>query len=966
MHLTAHSFVRDFCRDNFPTAPRRVVLGLFLFLPILLWQPASDAQTPVANQAGTIQQPLTLQGHYSSVTMGALSPKGDQAITTSTDQTARLWDLATGRQLRQYDGHTGPIFCLALSKNGRLLATGAQDNTIRLWDVPQSSPIIKIPAHTSAALALSISSDNRNLISADAEGNVRLIEISQIASADPATLATLKNPTEPTTRRGHAGSVTHTAWRNDGVLFATADSTGQIMLWSPFLTSRQGSLGQHVGGVTGISFSPNNQQLISTGKDGSIRTWQLPVTETQNLPSTKSPIAQICVPVNQNIGLVASADGWLRQFDLVSGTVTKEFPKLPAGITAAALQPSRGMFAAGNHSGTVDLIDFGDGKKISSFSIGKGPVVDLVFHPDNQRIACVGSDATVTQWLLSSIVSPNENATPEPEQTWPQAGSKAVTLCYSNDGSQLFAGTSDGNILQWKTSDRSLVNTFKGHSDAVAELAVTANNQLLASVGADGVLNLWQIADGHRLHSIEHPGAINSVSIRSDGQRAATASSDGVVRVWELATGALLQTFGTADTAAVQTRWLSDGKRLITGTNDGRLSIDKAAIIRSIQVSDTAIDGMTTLNSGAQAATFGSDRGVTITDINTGKAIRQLDPLPAQTTGIAARHDNQRLAIGTVNGSVAIYNPGSGQLMQTIPGVPDSQSPITCLAYSPDQKLLAVVDQQHRLRFYGPATPGQSVEPGQELFLHQQTQSSAPITSLKFTADSRGVWAAQADGQLALWAYASPIQLRQLNHSGSVYSLAFTQDGNTLVSSSADQSIRIWDPQTGQQRFQLRGHTGGVLALALSPDDSLLVSSGEDKTLRLWDVTGGRQLKQLASLNEAMYSVAVHPNGQSLAAAGADRAIHRYDLLTGSPAEKLTGHSDYIHSLTFDATGNRLLSYGYAGQLKLWKTSDGSLILEQQVGKIGNDAKFSQDGSAVLLSNGDATARWFKLPEQAK
>lgn len=944
----------------------KVVVGICLLLSVLQWQAACDAQSPGAEQTGTIEQPLALQGHYSSVTMGALSPNGGQAITTSTDQTARLWDLATGKQLRQYDGHTGPIFCLALSKNGRLLATGAQDNTIRLWDVPQSSPIITIPAHASTAQSLSISSDNRNLISADADGNVRLLDISQIASADAATLASLKTQTETTTRRGHTGSVTHTAWRNDGVLFATADSTGQIMLWSPFLNSRQGTLGQHVGGVSGLSFTANNQQLISSGKDGSLRYWQLPVTKTQSLPGTKSPIATLSVPLNQNLALVASADGSVRQLELDSGSIDKEFPKLPAGITTAALQANRKLIAVGNNSGTVDLINVGDGKKAVSFSLGKRPVIGLSFHPDNQRIACVASDGAVTQWLLSTIISPNEDASPEPERTWQPADVKVVALCYSNDGSQLFGGTSDGKVLHWKTSDGSLVNTYKGHSDAVSELAVTPNNQLLASVSSDGLLNIWQLADGKRLQSIQHPGAINSVSIRSDGLRAATAASDGAVRVWELSTGVLLQSFRNTDKVALQTRWLSDGVRLITGTNAGELFIDKTAIIRSIKVGETPIVDMATLNSGAQTITCDREGEVVLTDMNSGREIRKLESLPAKATCVAAKTDNQRLAVGTESGSVAIYNSGTGQLIQTIPGLTDSESAIVCLAFSPDNKLLAVVDQQARLRFYGPAIPGQPVKQGQELFLHQQTQSAAPIQSLQFTADSRSVWAAQSDGSLAQWAYASPIQLRQFNHSGAVYSLAFTQDGKTLVSSSADQSIRIWDAKTGQQRFQLRGHTGGVLALALSPDDSLLVSSGEDKTLRLWDVTGGRQLKQLATLDEAMYSVAVHPNGQSLAAAGADRAIHRYDLLTGSPSEKLTGHNDYIHSLTFDATGNKLLSYGYAGQLKLWNTSDGSLVFEQQVGKIGNDAKFSQDGSAVLLSNGDATARWFKLPRQAK
>jgi WD40 repeat protein len=49
----------------------------------------------------------------------------------------RLWDLATGKELKQFKGHTAPVLSLALSGDGRFLVSGSADNTMRLWQVPK-------------------------------------------------------------------------------------------------------------------------------------------------------------------------------------------------------------------------------------------------------------------------------------------------------------------------------------------------------------------------------------------------------------------------------------------------------------------------------------------------------------------------------------------------------------------------------------------------------------------------------------------------------------------------------------------------------------------------------------------------------------------------------------------------------------------------------------------------------------
>jgi WD40 repeat protein len=54
----------------------------------------------------------------------------------------RLWDLATGKELKQFKGHTGPVLSLAISGDGRFLVSGSADNTMCLWRVPSPASTV--------------------------------------------------------------------------------------------------------------------------------------------------------------------------------------------------------------------------------------------------------------------------------------------------------------------------------------------------------------------------------------------------------------------------------------------------------------------------------------------------------------------------------------------------------------------------------------------------------------------------------------------------------------------------------------------------------------------------------------------------------------------------------------------------------------------------------------------------------
>jgi WD40 repeat protein len=77
--------------------------------------------------------------HQSAVWAAAFSPDGKCVLTGSFDKTARLWETATGKQLGPPLQHQGGVLAVAFSPNGKTALTGCAhfDHTARLWRVPQ-------------------------------------------------------------------------------------------------------------------------------------------------------------------------------------------------------------------------------------------------------------------------------------------------------------------------------------------------------------------------------------------------------------------------------------------------------------------------------------------------------------------------------------------------------------------------------------------------------------------------------------------------------------------------------------------------------------------------------------------------------------------------------------------------------------------------------------------------------------
>ena len=113
-----------------------------------------------------------LKGHWSSVIGVAFSPDGHFLATTSWDNTARLWDVATGRELKVLKGHLANVYSVAFSPDGRTIATAS--DTARLWDVATGLELRVLEGHSDIVDSVAVSPDGRTIATASRDNTARI------------------------------------------------------------------------------------------------------------------------------------------------------------------------------------------------------------------------------------------------------------------------------------------------------------------------------------------------------------------------------------------------------------------------------------------------------------------------------------------------------------------------------------------------------------------------------------------------------------------------------------------------------------------------------------------------------------------------------------------------------------------------------------------------------------------------
>lgn len=94
--------------------------------------------------------------------------------TAGFDRTTRLWDVATGKLIRELSGHTHEVMRVAFSPNGKQIASGSKANTVRVWDWATGEQVRQIRTHNHFIHGVAFSPDDSRLVCGSMDATIRV------------------------------------------------------------------------------------------------------------------------------------------------------------------------------------------------------------------------------------------------------------------------------------------------------------------------------------------------------------------------------------------------------------------------------------------------------------------------------------------------------------------------------------------------------------------------------------------------------------------------------------------------------------------------------------------------------------------------------------------------------------------------------------------------------------------------
>ncbi|KAG5804854.1 hypothetical protein H9Q71_010561 [Fusarium xylarioides] len=365
---------------------------------------------------------------------------------------------------------------------------------------------------------------------------------------------------------------------------------------------------------------------------------------------------------------------------------------------------------------------------------------------------------------------------------------------------------------------------LEGHGRGLVSVAVSPDDQLIASGGRDQTIKIWDIATGVCRRTLEdQDSAIYSITFLPDGKGLASASDN--IQIWDTKSGLCLQTLEGHYHRVSSVASSPDGQYLASGSFDGRIKIWDSKTwncLKTLEDHSGKVTSVAFSPNNQFLVSGANDSTVKIWDMKSFSCLRTLQARDEKEVSVAFSPDSKRLASVSPRGGIKIWDvaTGSSLLIQEIPS-----SFGTAMGFSADGEHLAVGGTNSVVKLFDTGT-GKVLQTLQGFY--------GRVTSVAFTADGQYLVSGSNDGSVEI--LAASINTRPPtdgDHDGGVESIAISADGLRVISGSKDTTIKIWETKTGTCLQTLKGHREKINFVTFSADSKRLASCSDDCTIKV-------------------------------------------------------------------------------------------------------------------------------------
>jgi WD40 repeat protein len=596
---------------------------------------------------------------------------------------------------------------------------------------------------------------------------------------------------------------------------------------SPALLS---TLRGHESWAAGVALTPDGQGAVSSGRDGTLRGWDLRTGREEwvaRVADTDADLWRVALTPDGRRALVGgSSDAPPAIVDVRTGELLRPLSGYPDTGPLAVLADGRRVACRATDGVAIWPVDGGEAAR--GFG-GLGEVPDLVALPDGRLAALEGSLDALT------IFDPDSGAVSvRIGDLRPDVLTYVTGLAVSGDASRALVARSKGPVLVLDVVAGRLERELDCGDETVFSVAITPDGRR-ALVGAKPTVTLWDLDRGRRLRELSgHSNQIRGVALTADAALGVSAGGDNDLRVWDLV-DTHAGRFERGHAFSVNGVALSaDGTRGASGSVDGLVkAFDVAAgrVLHTLDGHHGVVRDVVVLPDGSRAISAGLDRTLVVWDLDDCGS-SALEGHEHWVTEVDADPDGTGVVSGSHDGTTRAWRLAGGLLGRRRSVLLRDQT-VEALALSDDGAFVVVghLDRVLRIR----RRNGETIDE-----LHAGV---GQVSNLAVEPGSRRVLVSGNDGSLVVW-------------------------------EPGTGAVRSFPPPRPPQRFPAAGsggHRGDGAAAFLAP--GLAAVARSYGVVEVFDLDAGAVLGS-APLDHPPVSVTAVPGGTTLLVGDRSGDVH--------------------------------------------------------------------------------------------